>query len=351
MPDEIIEEQVTEREVEFSEEQPVVEFAVQREAKLFEAGDYPDKGVSISESDLDTIVANHVPDACPIKIEHENTPFDGVLGSLTSIYRRGKELFGSLSFTDAAWQLLQTTKHRGLSCGIRPDKSGIAEVSLVRQPRIASAQVFSEGVVGFNADLPWFDNTGQPTKEVRTMPDEVKTDEKMTLEQAIAVIRSFTPESSAASAAFSATNEMAMAVKMSQDELLRTASSVKATMREIQRMNTETDVTRFKREGYIKPVAEKYARALLACRPLTDSTAYDAEVIPFREDDGTESMVNPGTLFAKFLEANGQVINFREITLAGEEDKVPGEALDMFSKLGVDPTSETSRKVLAEMRR
>lgn len=116
---------------------------IEREAKLFEAGSYPDRGIEISEDDLDRIVQNA--SEAPIRIEHTSTPFDGALGVLKSVYRKGKELFGRLCFTKAAWELVSQANAKRLSVAIKRDKSGIAEVSLVREPRIADAAVFGEG--------------------------------------------------------------------------------------------------------------------------------------------------------------------------------------------------------------
>ena len=115
----------------------MTENTIEREAKLFEAGSYPDRGIEISEEDLDRIVEGT--SEAPIRIEHTGTPFDGALGVLKSVYRKGKELFGKLSFTAAAWELVKSANAKRLSVAIRKDKSGIAEVSLVREPRIADA--------------------------------------------------------------------------------------------------------------------------------------------------------------------------------------------------------------------
>ncbi len=113
---------------------------IEREAKLLEAGSYPDRGVEITEEDLDLIAANTA-DA-PVRIEHTDTPFDGALGVLKSVYRKGRELFGKLCFTAAAWELIKAANARRLSVALRKDKSSIAEVSLVREPRVADAAVF-----------------------------------------------------------------------------------------------------------------------------------------------------------------------------------------------------------------
>ena len=124
---------------------------IERDAKLFEAGSYPDRGIEISEDDLDAIISNTR--EAPIRIEHSNTPFDGALGVLKSVYRKGKELFGKLCFTKAAWELINSANAKRLSVAIRKDKSGIAEVSLVREPRIADAAVFSDGNTVFLGEV------------------------------------------------------------------------------------------------------------------------------------------------------------------------------------------------------
>lgn len=125
---------------------------IEREAKLFEAGSYPDRGIEISEEDLDRIIAN-TSDA-PLRIEHSATPFDGALGVLKSVYRKGRELFGKLCFTNAAWELVKAANAKRLSVAILKDKSGISEVSLVRAPRIADAAVFSDSdVVRIDTEL------------------------------------------------------------------------------------------------------------------------------------------------------------------------------------------------------
>ncbi|MDH7603222.1 MAG: hypothetical protein QHI38_13875, partial [Armatimonadota bacterium] len=89
---------------------------IEREAKLFEAGTYPDRGVEITEEDLDHIAHNTT--EAPIRIEHTSTPFDGALGVVRSIYRKGKELFGRLCFTRAAWELVKAANARRLSIAL-----------------------------------------------------------------------------------------------------------------------------------------------------------------------------------------------------------------------------------------
>ena len=152
---------------------------IEREAKLFEAGSYPDRGIEITEEDLDRIAAST--SEAPVRVEHTDTPFDGALGVLKSVYRKGKELFGKLCFTEAAWELIKLADARRLSVALKKDKSGIAEVSLVRQPRIADATVFSaEETVqleecDFSLDAPLLtkEGSGEVDPEVARLKQEL----------------------------------------------------------------------------------------------------------------------------------------------------------------------------------
>src|SRR5437016_4111892 len=50
---------------------------VERECLLFEAGDYPDRGVTITPGDLQAIATNTLGEL-PVRIEHlRESPFDG----------------------------------------------------------------------------------------------------------------------------------------------------------------------------------------------------------------------------------------------------------------------------------
>jgi hypothetical protein len=173
---------------------------IEREAKLFEAGSYPDRDIEITEDDLDRIVEGT--SEAPIRVEHTATPFDGALGVLKGIYRRGKELFGKLCFTRQAWELVKSANARRLSVAIRKDKTAIAEVSLVREPRIADAAVFSE------VDVVWMDQGELP------LPTE-------------AVLESSHPR------------------------------------RELVEQDIEHALDQFKREGKLVPASEVFARAIL----------------------------------------------------------------------------------------
>lgn len=116
---------------------------VERRAKLFEAGDYPDKGVKVTPLDLATMVSNFdLP--VPVWIEHAESPLE--LGYLTEVSVEKGELFGTLSLTTEANSLIERSGARALSIGLSADLQQIREVSLVRFPRVKSAQLFDDSL-------------------------------------------------------------------------------------------------------------------------------------------------------------------------------------------------------------
>lgn len=143
---------------------------VEREAMLFEAGDYPDKGISISEADLEKLSSDN--SQIPIKIEHLDSPLDGVIGVLKRVWKEGKRLLGKIQFTDEAWALICKAGSKRLSIGLAKDKSKILEVSLVKYPRIADARVFSgEGVVLDSGEIKEV-NMSIETDEIQNLKKE-----------------------------------------------------------------------------------------------------------------------------------------------------------------------------------
>jgi len=123
---------------------------IDRKAKLFEAGDYPDKGISIKPSDIQRLASNFdLP--VPVLIEHAESPLE--LGYLTEVKACGNELFGTVALTQEAERLVEKSGATSLSLGLSPDLNEIREVSLVRNPRIPSARLFAEGLFYVTASL------------------------------------------------------------------------------------------------------------------------------------------------------------------------------------------------------
>lgn len=123
---------------------------IDRRAKLFEAGDYPDKGLKISQADLARLV--HTFDLpVPVLIEHAKNPLE--LGYLTDVRHEGDELFGTISLTKEASDLVDASGAHSLSLGLDAGLSHIQEVSLVKNPRVASARMFTGQVL--HEDIDW----------------------------------------------------------------------------------------------------------------------------------------------------------------------------------------------------
>ena len=117
----------------------------ERVARLLEAGDYPDKGLKLTEEDLDEIVAQFAADApaVPVKVEHVDSPLDP-LGHVKRVWREGAALFGTLAFPDDLAAFLRRRGAAKLSVGLQRAPLALREVSLVLKPRVAGAVLMSE---------------------------------------------------------------------------------------------------------------------------------------------------------------------------------------------------------------
>ena len=147
-----------------------MDVGIQRRAKLFEVGEYPDKGVRVNRRDLLRLAANF--DApVPVLIEHGESPLE--LGRLISVDPVGDELFGTIQLTAEANALIDQCEAKSLSIGLAPDLSCIREVSLVRFPRVESARLFADSV-GFSVG-GWVDTIpSQAEHELRVLVREGK---------------------------------------------------------------------------------------------------------------------------------------------------------------------------------
>ena len=121
------------------------EMSAEREALLLECGTYPDKGLVVTEDDLDGIVERFSGDGAPIKVEHMDTPLDP-LGRVQKVWRDGSVLMAKLLFPEDMASFLRRRGVQKLSVGLSREKVGLAlaEVSLVLKPRVAAAAMFGE---------------------------------------------------------------------------------------------------------------------------------------------------------------------------------------------------------------
>jgi hypothetical protein len=120
------------------------EMVHERDAKLLEVGAYPDKGLTVTEADLDGIVSRFSNDGAPIKVEHMDTPLDP-LGRVQKVWRDGNALMAKLLFPEDLAGFLRRRGVQKLSVGLSREAVGLAlaEVSLVLKPRVAAAAMFS----------------------------------------------------------------------------------------------------------------------------------------------------------------------------------------------------------------
>lgn len=123
---------------------------IEREAKLFEAGSYPDKGLEVSEEQLQSLVDGFTAPV-PLMVEHLAQGWQ--IGQLKRLWRRGKELFGRLTLLPEAEALLKRLGIRGISVAVTPDVKRIVEVSVTATPRVADARLLSAGSVAFSGEI------------------------------------------------------------------------------------------------------------------------------------------------------------------------------------------------------
>ena len=123
---------------------------VHRAARLFVAGEYPDKGCAVTEDDLDGIVARFYAGGAsvPVKTEHTDSPLDP-LGEVVGLYRRGPELFGMLCFSPGVHAHIEARGAGNLSVALtrEPKEDGggyrLTEASLVFRGRVPGAGFLS----------------------------------------------------------------------------------------------------------------------------------------------------------------------------------------------------------------
>ena len=275
-----------------------------REAKLFECGKYSDRGLDVAEVDLDRLVAGTV--CAPISIEHMATPFDGALGVLRSVVRRGRELFGMLHFTAAAWALVQASNARRLSVRIAGKFERIVEVSLVRDPRIADAGFGSgltqgaEGGMVFTSDSDFVSEGGK-----------VKMEMNAELQVVIdaAVERGKVAGRADAETQFSARESAA----------LKENADLK---REGARSRAASVLAGWKAEGKLPPACEKFAEAMLV-DGVAEVTFSDGGHMT-----GAEAFVQ----FMTHMPAVVDVVGEQAARDKGDADPA---ALKVYSELGV----------------
>ncbi len=259
---------------ETGEEGGAEECRSERTARLLQTGDYPDKGLTLTEDDLDQIAARFGEDVppVPVKVEHVDSPLDP-LGHVRRVWRDGTALFGTLAFPDDLAAFLRRRGAAKLSVGLTRAPLALREVSLVLKPRIAGAVL-----MGKEAPTPGPSPTGtgvgaSPTGTGAGGPDA---------------------------------------------EIVRLQA-------EITRRDVDAQIAAFKAQGRIVPASEAPARALLAASGEAAVTL----------SEGPEPIAR---VFRRFLEAQPPTVLFGEAAGAGEASVFTQDEHTFLSKrLGVDP--------------
>lgn len=113
---------------------------VEYSAKLFEAGEYPDKAFAVSPAELEAAAAAFTP--VDNNLEHSPSILDGKLGKLVSVAARGKELFGRVQIP--RW-LKAAVGDNPIRVSLEWDRHSkrIVGNALVLNPRIPDAQLIA----------------------------------------------------------------------------------------------------------------------------------------------------------------------------------------------------------------
>lgn len=266
---------------------------VERSCLLFEAGEYPDRGVVVTADDLAEIAANTAPEV-PVRMEHlPRSPIDGELGVMMHIRAEGRRLWGTLRQPRETWEVVRRAGARALSVGLDVARKRIAEVSLVCRPRVADARIFSDGLARFAVDLV----------------EEGKEDDMGGVRQLAEGVMEYIR------GALGRDGEAARKVLDHERAALERDREAFAEAR------VDSRIAELKRRGLLRATdaVDSLARVLLR----TDSVVYF----------GAERL-EVADLFQRFLEANGSVVPMGEV--AASDGLAGGSARDSLVRMARD---------------
>lgn len=142
---------------------------IKRRAKIFEAGDYPDRGGNYPEAELDKWIENHKERDIPLSVGHldlPSNPFSKLgefgMGFLKNLQRIGRDLFADVFIDEDVNRLLERGASKAISIGVDRDAGLILEASLVADPRVATAALFHKNVA-YQFAVDFDPNEGAPT--------------------------------------------------------------------------------------------------------------------------------------------------------------------------------------------
>lgn len=268
------------------------EMSVEKTARIFEAGQYPDRGITVTEADLDAIVRSFA--ECPVKIEHTDSPLDP-LGTVKRIWRKGRELFATLAFPHDLASFLERRGIKRLSVGLLKEPLRLTEVSLVLSPRVAGATMFR-------------------TDTVNRRRTQIDADASEPDPDLICVHQH--------SSAVDSRDGEEMNGEMSTDEKDREIAELRFALRA---KDVDARLAVLKSQGKVVPASEAVAREILM---------QGDQMITFSDGEATVA-----EMFLRFLEAQPKVIEFGELTRgkAGTEARplLSAEEEELLAKLGI----------------
>lgn len=305
------------------------EEVVERECLLFEAGEYADRGVTITEDDLREIAANTAGEI-PVRIEHmRETPFDGALGVVTKVRAAGRQLWGTLRQPAEAWSFVQKAGARALSVALDMAGKRLVETSFVCRPRVAGARVFSadrvvlevEGVIP--SPRPSISPLeAMPGRELSPLPkqqgegpvrggvllterEEGMSSVRQFAEGLIAHLRGVIGSGEEVADGDGSAGQRAAEGLQPVEQFAEERAALERERLELQARQVEQQVADLKRQGLLRGTekAEELAKAILQfC--VTN-------VVLFGEEE-----VLLGRLFTQLLEENGPVVPMGEVARA-----------------------------------
>ncbi len=295
-----------------------------KHAKLFEAGVYEDKGLEMTEEDIDELIEASGP--VPLTIGHLDPETENPLrlGVVSGLYRKGKELFGVIRFVPEAWALAVKSGARWLSICLDMLRKRLVEVSLVTNPRVSDAKVKFDSSEPIEFTVPFDTTLDDRASVVRQsiydaygpdvwvsevyddsaiverggelwkVPYQLNADNVAVLSNPIPVERQYVPTK------FNA-------------QVVEALGREREAFRRVRRDRMEETILQWKRDGKLLPAGEKTARRIL-----------------FGPADGAE-------LFQKFLDDQPAGLLLREV--------VPfhGESLDGLPELDASEASFCDR--------
>ena len=130
---------------------------------IFKAGDYPDKGVVVTQADIARLAATA--STIPISIGHPSTdsPIDGMMGVIKDIHARGEELWGTPE--PAKWLDELLPEEVGVSVWLTWSPQRLVDASIVSNPRVDGAGLRRALAAAFSAgqDAPRKENPMEGT--------------------------------------------------------------------------------------------------------------------------------------------------------------------------------------------